>query len=128
MFHFADAKSNANGPSRRAQCDRVLRRLGTRRGGPAFNDQEAVTDQRVGVMSRISGPLAVLAGLSLVMPAVIMLLSGSSSPTGAPPPVSVLEYLVGMALAGSALLYWGVQYVRHHAPRPYQMRESRVRR
>lgn len=61
-------------------------------------------------MSRISGPIAILAGFFLTMPGILALIHAQSAV--APMPGWLQLDLLLAAIAGVALMVWGGSYVR----------------
>ena len=63
-------------------------------------------------MGRISGTLAVLAGIFMLLPGLFMMMG--SPATSAPMPGWIVRDLVLFALSGIALLVWGGIVIRRH--------------
>jgi hypothetical protein len=76
-------------------------------------------------MNRISGSLAVLAGLFLLLPGVFaMLHAGSSTVTM---PGWIVRDLVITSLTGVALMFWGAGHIRHREMELNEIQPIRVR-
>ncbi len=74
-------------------------------------------------MSKISGTLAVLAGLFMMLPGVFVMMQ-SAPTTSAPMPGWIIRDLILFSLTGIALLVWGGFVIRR---RELEMHEMPIR-
>ncbi len=79
-------------------------------------------------MDRITGTLAVLAGVFLLLPGVFAVMHGTSGEVAAPLPGWMIRDLIFSSLAGTALMFWGAGIIRqrelelHEIPVRYRLR------
>ena len=76
-------------------------------------------------MNRISGSLAVLAGLFLLLPGIFAMLHSAS--TGPTMPGWMVRDLLVAALGGSVLMFWGGSMIRQRELQKYELEHVRVR-
>jgi hypothetical protein len=76
-------------------------------------------------MNRISGSLAVLAGLFLLLPGLFAMLHAASSTVAMPG--WLIRDLALCGLTGAALLFWGGNHIRHRELALYDLQAVRVR-
>ncbi len=77
-------------------------------------------------MNRISGSLAVLAGLFLLLPGVFAMLHTASSTVAMPG--WIVRDLIVSSFGGAALMVWGASHIRHRELELHELRPVRVRR
>lgn len=77
-------------------------------------------------MGRISGSLAVLAGLFLIMPGMFALMHGAQGDANAMP-LWLVRDLVVVSLAGLALLWWGGSSIRRRELELNDVEPARLR-
>jgi hypothetical protein len=77
-------------------------------------------------MNRISGSLAVLAGLFLLLPGVFAMLHTASSTVAMPG--WIVRDLILCSLGGVLLMVWGASHIRHRELELYELKPVRVRR
>lgn len=76
-------------------------------------------------MNRVSGTMAVLAGLVLMVPGFFALLHAGS--TGGAIPGWIVRDLVISSLSGAALMLWGASHIRHRELELNDVKPVRVR-
>ena len=78
-------------------------------------------------MSRVTGPMAVLAGLVLMIPGIFGMLHGASTGTEAMPTWLIRDLIVS-TLSGVALTYWGTTLIRQRELELNELQPARIRR
>jgi hypothetical protein len=76
-------------------------------------------------MNRISGTLAVLAGVFLLLPGVFAMLHSASSAVSMPG--WLIRDLALCSLTGAGLLFWGASHIRHRELELYDLEPVRIR-
>jgi protein-S-isoprenylcysteine O-methyltransferase Ste14 len=89
----------------------------------AYASRDMGADERMTGMARISGPVAILAGVFLALPGLFALIQTQF--TNTPMPGWVARDLVIAALCGLALMVWGGRAVRQRELALYDLDEAR---
>jgi hypothetical protein len=76
-------------------------------------------------MNRISGSLAVLAGLFLMLPGIFAMLHTTTSAVAMPG--WLIRDLIVSTLSGAALMVWGASHIRNRELELHEMTPVRVR-